>query len=348
LVLDSNNDLSTLGDAWPEPPAQWTSADAASAQAYHQAAEVVIWTPGLQRGRPITLDVLPDFDALGGADTDEQEQAIDMATSTVASLVRLTPLKRGVLADVLRAFAQTGRRGLDPFVDLLADLPLDASKIDKAQKIGLEIANQLRAAMSTNPLLRGGGPALDARAFFTSPVPGKTRVSVISFVGLPSDESKQEFVNRLQMALFTWIKREPSATPRLYVVDEARNFMPSQAPAASKESAIALAAQARKYGLGLIVATQAPRDIDNRVISNCTTQFYGKMNSPAAIATIGELIANKGGSASDVGALPSGTFYFSTEGSAKPVKVQTAMCLSYHPLNPPGSDEVIRRAATRD
>jgi hypothetical protein len=55
-------------------------------------------------------------------------------------------------------------------------------------------------------------------------------------------------------------------------------------------------------------------------------------------------MANKGGAASDIAALPSGTFYFSTEGSSVPVKIKTAMCLSYHPPNPPGEVEVIKRA----
>jgi hypothetical protein len=343
VVLDSNNDLSTLGDEWPSPPVQWGTDDAGTAEKYHQRSEVVVWTPGLSRGRPIMLDVLPDFGALS-SDTDEFNQAIDMALNTVASVVKLTDMKKGVLADALKVFGANGGGDLDDFVGLLQDLPLDASRISKAPKMAAEVGNQLLAAMATNPLLRSGGAALKPSTLFTSEEPGKTRISVINFVGLPSDESRQEFVNRLQMSLFTWIKKEPRELPRLYVVDEARNFMPSGKPAASKDSAISLAAQARKYGLGLIVATQTPKDIDNRIISNCTSHFYGKMNSPAAIDTVRELMANKGGAASDIAALPSGTFYFSTEGSSVPVKIKTAMCLSYHPPNPPGEVEVIKRA----
>jgi hypothetical protein len=343
VVLDSNNDLSTLGDEWPSTPSLWGPEDALKAAAYHRRSEVLVWTPGLTRGRPLTLDVLPDFSALS-AGTDEFNQAIDMALNTVASVVKLTDMKKGVLADALKVFGSQGGGDLDDFVGLLQDLPLDASRISKAQKMAGDIGNQLLAAMSTNPLLRSGGEALKPHTLFTSEDPTKTRISVINFVGLPSDESRQEFVNRLQMSLFTWIKKEPRELPRLYVVDEARNFMPSGKPAASKDSAISLAAQARKYGLGLIVATQTPKDIDNRVISNSTSHFYGKMNSPAAIETVRELMANKGGAASDIGALPSGTFYFSTEGSPQPVKVKTSMCLSYHPPNPPGEDEVIKRS----
>jgi len=345
LILDSNNDLTTLGDPWPEPPAQWSAVDAEKAKLYRERTDVVVWTPGLSRGRPITLDVLPDFGALGAADADEIAQAVNMALSTISSLVKLSELKKGVLADALRTFAAAGGRTLDSFVALLGDLPLDASQIGRAQKLAAEAADQLRAAIATNPLLRGGGSPLNPAAFFSSDRPDRTRVSIVSLVGLPSDESRQEFVNRLQMSLFTWIKKVPSSRPRLYVIDEARNFVPSSKPAACKDSAISLAAQARKYGLGLIFATQSPRDIDNKIISNCTTHFYGKMNSPAAIDTIRELIAAKGGNASDIATLQSGTFYFSTEGSGQPVKIKTALCLSHHAPNPPGTEEVIRRAS---
>ncbi len=97
--------------------------------------------------------------------------------------------------------------------------------------------------------------------------------------------------------------------------------------------------------MGLIVATQTPKDIDNKVVSNCTTHFYGKMNSPAAIDTVKEMMANKGGAASDIAALPSGVFYFSTEGSTQPLKVKTSMCLSHHAPNPPGEADVVQRAS---
>jgi DNA helicase HerA-like ATPase len=107
---------------------------------------------------------------------------------------------------------------------------------------------------------------------------------------------------------------------------------------------VKLLAQARKYGLGMIVATQAPRGIHNQVVSNCTTQFFGKQNAPATIGAAQEIIAASGGRADDIGKLKTGEFYFATEGSGKPGKVRTPICLSYHPPNPPAPDEVIARA----
>ena len=94
----------------------------------------------------------------------------------------------------------------------------------------------------------------------------------------------------------------------------------------------------------MIVATQVPRGIHNQVVSNCTTQFFGKQNAPATIGAAQEIIAASGGRADDIGKLKAGEFYFATEGSGKPGKLRTPICLSYHPPNPPAPDEVIARA----
>ncbi|WP_442514538.1 hypothetical protein, partial [Pseudomonas promysalinigenes] len=73
------------------------------------------------------------------------------------------------------------------------------------------IANSLRAAIATNPLLQTRGTPLDPKVLFGREG-GRTRISVINFSGLASDEARQSFVNQLQMTLFTWIKKHPSST----------------------------------------------------------------------------------------------------------------------------------------
>jgi DNA helicase HerA-like ATPase len=203
----------------------------------------------------------------------------------------------------------------------------------------------------------GSSPAVRGRNWRHRPAPyssliasrheDKTRVSVINLAGLGSGEAQQSFVNQLQMTLFTWIKRHPSQTGRIYVLDEAQNFAPSQAGTACKQSTRSLAAQARKYGLGMIFATQQPRGIDNAIVSNCTTHFYGRVASPAAIHAVEELMATKGGAADDIGRLKSGEFYFSTEGFVRPVKIKTPLCLSWHPATAPTAEEVVRKAAEK-
>jgi hypothetical protein len=351
IVLDPNNDLTRLGDSWPIRPETWSDEDAAKADGYHARTDVVIWTPGISSGNPISLNLLPDFAAIGDKrdkeTEDERAQAIEMARATLEPYVggsgQKAQLKQGVLADALRAFAKTGGGALDELIQLLSELPEDVSKIGNASKLGGEIANQLLAAIATNPLLQSPGQSLDPKTLFESPG-GRTRVSVINLAGLASEEARDSFVNRLQMSLFTWIKRHPSRTGRLYVLDEAQNFAPSGAGTACKGSALSLVAQARKYGLGMMFATQTPKGIDNKIVSNCTTHVYGRMNAPATIDAVRELMAAKGGAADDIGKLIKGEFYFSTEGSSRPFKVRTPLCLSWHPPNPPTADEVVQKA----
>ncbi len=108
-----------------------------------------------------------------------------------------------------------------------------------------------------------------------------------------------------------------------------------------------LAAQARKYGLGLIFATQAPREIHNSIVTNCSTSFYGKGNAPAVINAIKELLQNKGAPGDDVARLAQGQFYVhNADITRTPVKVATNLCLSHHrePLAPQSIAELARRA----
>jgi DNA helicase HerA-like ATPase len=81
IVVDPNNDLSRLGDAWPTRPESWSEEDAAKAETYRACADVVIWTPGMTSGNPISLNLLPDFAAID--DADEREKAIGMAWATL-------------------------------------------------------------------------------------------------------------------------------------------------------------------------------------------------------------------------------------------------------------------------
>lgn len=345
IVLDPNNDLSRLGCAWPTRPETWTEEDVAKAEQYRASVEVVIWTPGATSGNPISLNLLPDFAVID--DADEREQAIGMAFSTLVPFVpgggEKANRKKGVLADAIRRFA-VGRGGvLADLIALLAELPEDVSEDSNAQKLASEIADQLRAAVAMNPLLKSTGEPLDPKTLFESPT-GKTRISVINLAGLASDEARDSFVNRLQMSLFSFIKRNPNPTGCLYVMDEAQNFAPSGTATACKASASSLAAQGRKYGLGMMFATQTPKGIDNKIVSNCTTHIYGRMNAPATIDAIQDLMAAKGGGANDIGKLSTGEFYFSTEGSLRPSKVRTSLCLSWHPANPPTTEEVVQKA----
>jgi len=166
-------------------------------------------------------------------------------------------------------------------------------------------------------------------------------------VGLSSDEQRQSFVNQLQMALFAWIKRHPAGDRPLgglLVMDEAQTLAPSSGTTACTASTLALVAQARKYGLGLVFATQAPRGLHNQIPGNAATQFFGVLGSPVQISAAKEMAQARGGSLPEIGLLTAGTFYAASEG--RPFdRVRTPLCLTHHPAAPLTTEEVVARAA---
>jgi DNA helicase HerA-like ATPase len=130
----------------------------------------------------------------------------------------------------------------------------------------------------------------------------------------------------------------------LFVMDEAQTFAPSGAMTACTHSTLVLASQARKYGLGLVFATQAPKGLHNRIPGNAATQFFGLLTSMAQIDAAQEIARAKGSSITDVGRLGRGEFYAAVEGSPF-VRMQAPFCLSHHPKSPLTSEEVVERAA---
>ncbi|MEL6327513.1 MAG: ATP-binding protein, partial [Cyanobacteria bacterium J06626_23] len=203
------------------------------------------------------------------------------------------------------------------------------------------------AAISNNPLLRQRGAALDPAMLFGLEA-HKTRISILNFIGLPGLPQQQQFLNQLAMTLFTWIKKNPAPAGvplrGLLVIDEAKDFLPSLQTTACKSSLNRLAAQARKYGLGLIFATQAPKSIDHNVVANCSTQFYGRANSPSAIEVVRDQLRQRGGDGFDIAKLGRGQFYAVSESLTPPVKLLTPLCLSHHPSSPLDENAVLKRA----
>ncbi len=354
IVLDPNNDLARLGDAWPEPPSAWGPGDDARARDYLDHTDVVIWTPRVTSGRPLSFQPLPDFAPVRES-ADEFDQAIRSAVEALApragvnGITKLAQQGKAVLTEALLAYAKTGRVGLRGFTEFLEDLPDGVSRMAKASKLAHDAAETLKAAMVTDPLFGGGGTAADPGILLTPPRGKRARVSVISFVGLNSDEQRQSFVNQLQMAFFAWIKRHPAGDRPLgglFVMDEAQTLAPASGRTPCTASSIALASQARKYGLGLVFATQAPKGLHNQISGNATTQFFGLLNAPAQIDAARELAQAKGGRLPDIGLLGSGEFNAAGEGFSF-VKVKTPLCLTYHPKAPLSPEDVIERARPR-
>ncbi|GAA0389148.1 hypothetical protein GCM10009530_45310 [Microbispora corallina] len=351
IALDPNNDLARLGEAWPEPPDRWGPGDAARADDYLAGTDVVVWTPGRESGRPLSFQPLPDFASVLD-DPDEFTEAVDAAVTALVPRAKLegrtskAHLGQAVLREAVEHYGRRGMTGLTRLIALLDDLPDGVSTIEGASKIASDIAQNLQAAVVMDPLFAGRGTPVDPGVLLTPPEGRRARVSVINLAGLPSDAQRQSFVNQLQLALFAWIKRHPAGERPLgglFVMDEAQTFAPSGAMTACTRSTLALAAQARKYGLGLVFATQAPKGLHNGIPGNASTQFFGLLNAPVHITAAREMAKAKGSDVADVARLRSGQFYAAVEG-ARFRKLQAPLCLSHHPRSPLTTEEVLARA----
>jgi DNA helicase HerA-like ATPase len=229
--------------------------------------------------------------------------------------------------------AQNRGGDLQRLADLLTDPPDEINLMEltpKANKLALDIAGLLKAAITNNRLLASDQQTHDIKDLLSSPT-GRTRVSVINLSGLGSLSNQQIFLSQLVSGLFTWIRNNPSkGVGGLLVIDEAKEFMPSIKSTPCKEALIRYSAQARKYGYGLVMATQEPKSVDNAVISNSATHFFGKQNSPVAIKTAEDLL----GKNDVISKLKQGNFYLRSEGLTggltESVKIKTPLSLSCH------------------
>ncbi|GAB3653074.1 helicase HerA domain-containing protein [Glycomyces tarimensis] len=350
IVIDSNNDLARLGTPWPHPPEGFSTRDAADAERYFAETDVAVWTPGRTAGRPLKFAPLPDFGAVRG-DPDDFRHTIDAAVEMLAPRAKVggesakDVQSRAVLREALIYYAAEDRKGLPALLELLSELPPEATTLARGHELGAVMSENLRAAIINDPLLSDGGTELDPGVLLEPPPGKRARVSVINLAGLTTTQQRTGFINELQMALFTWITRHPS--PELgavLVMDEAQNFVPRGLRTACGQSTNALAAQARKYGLGMVFATQAPKGIDNQIVGNTATQFYGRLTAAAQINAAKELARQRGGALLDIARLKTAEFYLAAEGE-RFRKIRTANCLSHHPPSAMTPEEVTAIAA---
>ncbi len=357
IVLDSANDLSQIGQAWKEPPSSWDEEMRRKAELFDKTAEVLLWTPGHSGGRPLHLSPLPDFEALEN-DPPGTDTAITMAVESLGERFLSGSSKnaqkgRAILTEALRFLARKKGKTLQELAKILQEAPPEISAgMREYRKLSQELGDLLAAAQTSDPLLHQEGDPLSPKVLYgdTFGAGEKTRISVINLWGLRELKSSQHFVNSLAMALFSWAKQYPPKNALglrgLFVLDEAKDYIPSVRTSACKESLLRLAAQGRKYGIGLLLASQNPTDIDCKALAQFQTWFLGRAQAPRAIEQSKKMLQEWGLYDGDVARLQKGNFYLSSgETISPPLEVTVPLCISAHPDRSPLSEEEILRIA---
>jgi hypothetical protein len=256
------------------------------------AAEFTIYTPGSDAGRPVS--VLKSFAAPDAATMNDREALRDRISSTATSLLGLV----GIAADPMKSREHVllsnlldfnWREGKNP------DLPALIAQIQKppVQKIGVldlesfyPAKDRFELAMALNNLLASpgfeawlAGDPLDIGKFLWTEA-GKPRVSIFSIAHL-NDSERMFFVSLLLNQTLSWIRTQPgtSSLRAILYMDEIFGYFPPVANPPSKQPLLTLLKQARAFGLGVVLATQNPVDLDYKGLANTGTWFLGRLQT---------------------------------------------------------------------
>src|SRR4029453_9015713 len=145
---------------------------------------------------------------------------------------------------------------------------------------------RLGLAMALNNLLSSpgftawmGGEALDAQRLLFTPG-GKTPIPILSVADL--DDSERMFIVTLVLnELLAWMRAQAgtSSLRALFYMDEIFGYFPPSAAPPSKEPMLTLLKQARAFGVGVLLATQNPVDLDYKGLANAGTWFIGRLQT---------------------------------------------------------------------
>ncbi|MEM8930304.1 MAG: DUF87 domain-containing protein [Acidobacteriota bacterium] len=276
---------------WTKGLAKWDQ-DGDRIRRLREAAEVTIYTPGSDAGRPIS--VLSSFSAPPPEVLDDRDAYQDRLSTTASSLLGLL----GVDADPVQSreaillanvLDHAWRQGEDldlagliqaiqaPPFEQVGVMPLEAFFPSK-DRFSLAMAlNNLLASPSFQGWMQGEALDID-RLLYTAD--GKPRVSILSIAHL-SDAERMFFVALLLDQVLGWMRTRSgtSALRAILYMDEIYGYLPPIGNPPSKKPLLTLLKQARAFGLGLVLATQNPVDLDYKALSNIGTWLVGRLQA---------------------------------------------------------------------
>lgn len=345
---------------WREGLAGWGQ-DAARIERLRAAAEVAIYTPGSRAGRPLSIAgslAAPPPEAR--ADREALTERIGQVAISLLGLVGITAepgksREHVLVATILQHAWEAGEdldlaglvlRIQDPPFDRLGVLGLE-SFFPKKDRFELAVAyNALLATPGFDAWL--DGPPLDIGSLLWTKA-GKPRVSVLSIAHL-ADAERMFFVSLLLGQIIAWMRTQPG-TPSLRAllfIDEVVGYFPPVAMPPSKRPLLLLLKQARAFGLGVVLATQNPVDLDYKGLANAGTWIIGRLQTERDKARVLDGLEGAGGSGfdrADVDRVLSGLakrqFYVHDVHAAGPTIIESRWTMSY--LRGPLTREEIKR-----
>ncbi len=276
---------------WSDGITSWDQ-DGERIRRLQESAEFRIYTPASSAGIPVSI--LKSFSAPPIEIIEDGEMMRERISTTVTSLLGLI----GIEADPVQSrefillstiIDNLWRQGHDldlaqlithvqnPPVSKIGVLDLESFYSSKDRFALVMALNNLIASPGFSAWLEG--EALDIGQILYTPQ-GKPRVAIFSIAHL-NDAQRMFFVSLLLNQVLGWMRSQSGTTSlrALLYMDEIFGFLPPLSNPPSKTPMLTLLKQARAFGLGLVLATQNPVDLDYKALSNAGTWFIGRLQT---------------------------------------------------------------------
>jgi hypothetical protein len=278
-------------ELWKNGLAEWGE-DGARIQRLRDAADFAIYTPGSSAGLPVSI--LKSFAAPPAPAREDDEALRERVTSTATGLLTLAgvdadPLKSREHILVSTILASAWQAGED--LDLAALIArIQTPPVAKIGVVDVEsfypAKERFALAMSLNNLLAAPGfqtwlegEPLDVGSLLRTST-GKPRVAIFSIAHL-SDAERMFFVTLLLNQTLAWMRAQSGTTSlrAILYMDEIAGYFPPVAAPPAKAPLLTLLKQGRAFGLGVVLATQNPVDLDYKGLANTGTWFLGRLQT---------------------------------------------------------------------
>jgi len=338
-------------ELWKKGLAKWDEGPA-RVQKFVDSVERVIYTPGSSAGIPITA--LKSFHAPPPelvADGDAFREQVSSATSGLLALLGIDadPVRSREHIFLSNVIERSWRDGRDLDLSQLIQ-QIQRPPFERIGVVDLEsfyaAKERTQLAMSLNNLLASPsfaswleGEPLDVAKMLYTPE-GKPRLAIVSIAHL--DEAQRMFlVTILLNEVLAWIRTRPgtSSLRAILYMDEVFGYFPPSANPPSKRPMLTLLKQARAYGLGCVLATQNPVDLDYKGLSNAGTWFLGRLQTERDKARVIEGLEGASAQAgstfnrrdmeASLAALGNRVFLMNNVNEDQPIVFQTRWAMSY-------------------
>ena len=338
-------------ELWSKGLGGWQQ-DGARIQRFRDAAEVAIYTPGSNAG--LSVSILKSFAAPAADVREDGELFRERISTTVTSLLGLLGIeadpiqsREHILLSTILNHTWMKEEDLDlaaliqaiqsPPVSKIGVMDLDSFFPSKDRFALAMKLNNLLAAPGFQAWLEG--EALDIQQLLYNSA-GKPRLAIFSIAHL-NDAERMFFVTLLLSQMVGWMRAQSGTTSlrALLYMDEIFGYFPPVANPPSKLPLMTLLKQARAFGLGVVLATQNPVDLDYKGLANTGTWFIGRLQTERDKARVLEGLEgasssagkkfNKGRMEQTLAGLGARIFLMNNVHEDEPVVFETRWCLSY-------------------